>query len=85
MSEAVLDAPVVLKWFAPEQRIIGGPRGLWNEYGADRLTVTVLALLFLELLQVAGRRWGWDEGALLELAEGLDVSRSRSACRGRSR
>jgi predicted nucleic acid-binding protein len=34
--------------------------------------VAVPALLFLELLNVAGRRWRWDEGVLLELAEGLD-------------
>ncbi|HET7928606.1 MAG TPA: type II toxin-antitoxin system VapC family toxin [Actinomycetota bacterium] len=72
MSEAVLDASVVLKWFAPEQRGSVEARVLRNEYEAGRLTVAVPALLFLELLNVAGRRWRWDEVALLELAEGLD-------------
>jgi predicted nucleic acid-binding protein len=72
LTEAVLDASVVLKWFASEQRGSVEARELRNEYEAGRLTVAVPALLFLELLNVAGRRWRWDEGALLELAEGLD-------------
>jgi predicted nucleic acid-binding protein len=33
--------------------------------------VAVPALLFLELLNIAGR-WGWEEEALLELATALD-------------
>jgi predicted nucleic acid-binding protein len=33
--------------------------------------VVVPALLFLELLNVVGRRWRWDEEALLEFAEAL--------------
>ena len=75
MSEAVLDASVVLKWFAAEQRGSSEARGLRNDYEAGRLSVVVPALLFLELLNVAARRWRWAEEALLELAEALaDIS-----------
>lgn len=72
MNEIVLDTSVVLKWFAQEQRGSEAARELRDEYEAGRLSVTVPALLFLELLNVAGRRWGWDEAALLELADSLD-------------
>jgi len=33
--------------------------------------VTVPSLLFLDLLNVAGRRWSWDEANLHALAEAL--------------
>lgn len=72
MNEVVLDTSVVLKWFAEEQRGSGAAHELRREYEAGRLSVTVPALLFLELVNVAGRRCGWDEGALLELADSLD-------------
>lgn len=62
----------MLKWFALEQRGSEEARELRNEYEAGRLAVAVPALLFLELLNVAGRRWGWDEEALHELAGSLD-------------
>jgi predicted nucleic acid-binding protein len=71
LSEAVLDASVVLKWFAAEQRGSSEARRLRHDYQAGRLSVVVPALLFLELLNVAGRRWRWDEEALLEFAEAL--------------
>lgn len=71
MNEVVLDASVVLKWFAQEQRGSGAAHELRDDYEAGHLSVTVPTLLFLELLNVAGRRWGWDESALLELADSL--------------
>lgn len=72
MNEAVLDASVVLKWFvATEERGRAEAGALRDEYRAGRLTVIVPSLLFLELLNVAGRRWGWDEAALLDLGAGL--------------
>lgn len=71
MTEAVLDASVVIKWFAGEERGSVQARELRHEYEAGRLSVTVPALLFLELLNVAGRRWRWEEQPLLELAEAL--------------
>ncbi len=72
MSEAVLDASVVLKWFAAEQRGSAEARRLRDDYAAGSLSVVAPTLLFLELLNVAGRRWGWNEAALLELAAALD-------------
>jgi predicted nucleic acid-binding protein len=72
LTEVVLDASVVLKWFATEQRGSVEARELRSEYEAGRLFVSVPALLFLELLNVAGRRWRWGEDALVDLAEALD-------------
>lgn len=72
MIETVLDASVVLKWFAPtKERGRAQARRLRTEYQAGRLVVVVPPLLFLELLNVAGRRWGWDESALQDLADAL--------------
>ena len=71
MNEAVLDASVVLKWFATEQRGSVEARELRSDYEAGRLSVAVPSLLFLELLNVAGRRWGWNEESLVDLAEAL--------------
>lgn len=73
MTEAVLDASVLLKWFVPtDERGRAEARVLRDEYRAGHLVVVVPSLLFLELLNVAGRRWGWDEAALLGLAAGLE-------------
>lgn len=72
MSEAVLDASVVLKWFAPEERGSSEARELRRQYEAGRLFVLVPSLLFLELLNVAGRRWKWEDDAIYELAVALE-------------
>lgn len=72
MTEAVLDTSVVLKWFAGEQRGSREAHELRDQYEAGHLSVVVPALLFLELLNVAGRRWRWNEEALIELADSLD-------------
>jgi len=72
LNEVVLDTSVVIKWFAEEQRGSGAARELRDEYEAGRLSVTVPTLMFLELMNVAGRRWRWGEAALLELAEAVD-------------
>jgi predicted nucleic acid-binding protein len=71
LREVVLDASVVLKWFAAEQRGSFEARQLRDEYQAGRLSVVVPSLLFLELLNVAGRRWRWEAEAVAELAEAL--------------
>jgi len=72
LNEAVLDASVVVKWFASEEHGSLAARALRDDYHAGRLTVVVPTLLYLELLNVAGRRWGWDEASLHELATALD-------------
>jgi predicted nucleic acid-binding protein len=72
LREVVLDASVVLKWFAAEQRGTSEARQLRDDYQSGRLSIVVPSLLFLELLNVAGRRWRWEEEAVVELAEALD-------------
>jgi predicted nucleic acid-binding protein len=71
LREVVLDASVVLKWFAAEQRGSFEARQLRDDYEGGRLSVVVPSLLFLELLNVVGRRWGWEVEAVAELAEAL--------------
>jgi predicted nucleic acid-binding protein len=73
VKEAVLDASVVLKWFRAEgERNLPPARLLRSEFEAGKLIVFVPPLLHLEIVNVAGRRWGWDEPALVELATSLD-------------
>lgn len=73
MRTLVLDASVVLKWFAPAGEPGSAPaRALRREYAAGRLRVLAPSLLSLEILNVADRRWRWDEPALLELAGALE-------------
>lgn len=72
MTELVVDASVVLKWFGPSaERRSAEARRLRADYEAGRLVAVVPRLLFLELLNVAGRRWRWPEAALLELGRSL--------------
>lgn len=71
MREVVLDASVVLKWFAAEQRGSSEAHELREDYQAGRLSVVVPSLFFLELLNVAGRRRRWEAEAVAELAEAL--------------
>jgi predicted nucleic acid-binding protein len=71
LREVVLDASVVLKWFAAEQRGSFEARQLRDDYEAGRLSVVVPSLLFLELLNVAGRHWRSEPEAVAEFAEAL--------------
>lgn len=73
MTDAVLDASVVLKWFRDEDDHHGAQaHSLRLAFEAGELVVIAPPLLHLEIANVAGRRWGWDEAALLELAAALD-------------
>ena len=89
MTEAVLDDSVVLRWF--------GGRGEDHElealairaaYVEGGLLVLAPALLTLELLNAAARRWRWPTPQVVELATQLDRvgfecgSQTRSASRG---
>jgi len=72
VTELVVDASVVLKWFGPEaERHSAAARRLRADYEAGKSVAVVPGLLFLELLNVAGRRWQWPEAALLELGRSL--------------
>lgn len=71
MRECVLDASVLLSWFTSDAPDPGSLR-LRAEFEAGELSVLAPPLLQLEALNVAGRRWGWTEDALADLAETLD-------------
>jgi predicted nucleic acid-binding protein len=71
--EVVLDASVVLKWFRSEgEGHVPAARSVRTAFEAGGLLVVAPALLRLEIVNVAGRRWRWDEQGLLELAAALD-------------
>lgn len=73
MTEAVLDASVVIKWFRSEgERHVDRARSLRRSFEAGDLIVFTPPLLGLEIVNVAGRRWGWSEAALVDLAAALD-------------
>lgn len=71
MTAAVLDASVVLKWFSREERHRDAALAVRGQYESGDLTVLVPPLLWLELLNVAGRRWGWDGPGLDRMAATL--------------
>lgn len=73
MTEAVLDASVVIKWFRSDgERHVDSARVLRQSFEAGELIVFTPLLLRLEIVNVAGRRWHWDETALVNLAAALD-------------
>jgi predicted nucleic acid-binding protein len=73
VTTVVLDAAVVIKWFsAHEERHADAAKALRAAYEAGELVVFAPPLLCLEIINVAGRRWHWDEAALLDLAVSLD-------------
>jgi predicted nucleic acid-binding protein len=74
VRDVVLDASVVLKWFREEgERHVEAARALRAEFAAGELLVFAPWLLLLEMVNVAGRRWSWEETALTELAASLDA------------
>ena len=73
MTETVLDASVVLKWFrADGERHLEPARSLRTKFEAGELIVVAPPLLHLEILNVAGRRWRWSQGALVDLSAALE-------------
>jgi predicted nucleic acid-binding protein len=73
LSYVVLDASVILKWFVTsKERGVIEARELRAQYQAGRLVVLVPSLLFIEILNVAGRRWRWEEPALMDLTAALE-------------
>jgi predicted nucleic acid-binding protein len=73
MTEAVLDASVVLKWFRSDgERHVESARALRASFEAGELVVLAPSLLHLEIVNVAGRRWRWGETSLVDLAVALE-------------
>lgn len=72
MTEAVLDASVVLKWFHSAGEGNAEPaRRLRQRFEAGELRVLAPSLLWLEILNVAARRWHWTQDQLEQLAAAL--------------
>jgi predicted nucleic acid-binding protein len=72
LTEAVLDASVVLKWFHTEgEQHAAAARRLRDQFEAGELRVAAPSLLWLEILNVAARRWQWEASRLEALAASL--------------
>lgn len=72
MNEVVLDASVVLKWFHSEGEAHGREaRRLRERFEAGELRAFAPPLLWLEVINVAARRWGWMAARLGQLASAL--------------
>lgn len=67
MTTFVVDASVVLQWFGEEEHAQEA-RALASE------ELLAPSLLYVEVLNVAGRKWRWQEEALFELLHQLDRS-----------
>jgi predicted nucleic acid-binding protein len=73
VNEAVLDASVVLKWFHSEgEGHVEVARLLRTQFEEGKLRVVAPQLLWLELVNVAARRWGWPQAQLEQLAVTLE-------------
>ncbi len=70
MTELVLDASVLARWFWPSAR--ESATRLRSDFEMGHLTIVVPSLLFLEILNVAGRQWRWHQDSLLDLVERLE-------------
>lgn len=72
MIEVVLDASVVLKWFHSKgEENIEAARRLRERFEAGELRALAPPLLWLEVVNVAARRWDWGEDRLEQLATSL--------------
>jgi predicted nucleic acid-binding protein len=75
MRRLTLDSSVVLKWYRAEPETDHEPAArLEVEFRAGGIRVIVPTLLSLELINVAGRKWGWSERDLADLATRLQVT-----------
>lgn len=69
MREVALDASVVLKWFRSEgEENTEAARALRSQFEAGELQVFAPPLLWLEIINVAARRWRWELAQLEQLA-----------------
>jgi predicted nucleic acid-binding protein len=72
LNEVVLDASVVLKWFHSEgEGHLEQALQLRSRFEAGDLAVFAPPLLWLEIVNIAARRWRWSAERLDELARQL--------------
>lgn len=63
---------MLLKWFHAEgERHVDAAHSLRARYEAGELRVLAPPLLWLEIVNVAARRWGWTRGQLQKLVGAL--------------
>lgn len=67
MTIFVIDSSIALKWLREEE-------GSKEAHALAREDLVAPPLLHLEVINVAARKWHWDEDALLELVCHLDRS-----------
>jgi predicted nucleic acid-binding protein len=70
--ELVLDASVIVKWFKDDEVHVEEARAVKESYLRGDILVVVPPLLFVEVLNVAARRWHWTGDHLDALAEQMD-------------
>ncbi len=72
MNEVVLDASVVLKWFHVEgEEHLEEAKALRARFEDGALRILAPPLLWLEIINVAARSWGWKSKELDKLARTL--------------
>lgn len=73
MREQVLDSSVLAKWFSPNPEE-GRDESLHlrRQYESGEIFVVVPSLVFVELLNIAGRKWRFAGEPLTQLASYLD-------------
>jgi predicted nucleic acid-binding protein len=71
-DEVVLDASVVIKWLKAEgEQHLEAARAVERRFRRGELLVAVPVLLFLEILNIAARRWLWEAERVMQLAAAL--------------
>ena len=67
--ELILDSSVLAKWFRPEDAAsTAAARQLRREYQRGLFSIVVPALLYLEILNIAARKWRWSSRRVSALA-----------------
>ena len=73
MTDVVLDASVVAKWFrSTNERRVVEALALRTAFGSGEIGVIAPSLLPLELINIAGRKWHWDRAQLEALAHEIE-------------
>lgn len=74
MTELVLDASVLVKWFRRQgEGDLDVALAIRSAFQEGALLLFAPRLLNLELINLAGRRWRWDEDRLRGLASALSL------------
>jgi predicted nucleic acid-binding protein len=69
MTSAVLDASVVVRWWAPNMPVEHGVQRSQRQLISGDLDAWAPPLLILEAVNAAGRSWGWPEESLVRLVD----------------